>query len=344
MVYCTVMTTAISSQTVCPPPADAWLSTDPMGEMLHALRMTGVVYARSHLTAPWGADLPPMPGCLLFHVLTEGRCWLIDDDDPPRELLPGEFALIPHGGGHAIASDPDVPPRPFFDLPIERITPRYEVLRYGGGGQPTTLICGAVRFSHPAAADLVAMLPRLIHIKAWSSPHAEWMNSTLRLMAAEVMSQQPGGETIVTRLADILVVQAIRGWLSESAAVQTGWLSALKDERIGSALLMMHREPTRPWTVASLAEAVHMSRSAFSARFTQLVGRSPLQHLTRWRMNVAGTWLREEGATLEQCAERLGYESSAAFSRAFKRVVGMSPGAWRKAASEAGLVEEMGAG
>ncbi|MEM1210015.1 MAG: AraC family transcriptional regulator [Planctomycetota bacterium] len=314
------------------PPSDAWQSTDPLGEMLHALRMSGVVYARSHLTAPWGIDLPAMPDCLLFHVLTEGRCDLILGEGAPHELLPGEFALIPHGKGHAIASDGGAEVVNFFDLPIERITPRYEVLRHGGGGEPTTLICGAVRFSHPAAADLVSLLPEIIHIKGWSSPHADWMQTTLRLMSAEVMSQQAGGETIVTRLADILVVQAIRGWLAESAATQTGWLGALQDDRIGPAILLMHREPTKPWTVDSLAEAVHMSRSAFSARFSQLVGSSPVQYLTRWRMNVAGLWLREEGATLEECAVRLGYESAAAFSRAFKRVVGVSPGAWRKAA------------
>ncbi len=318
------------------PPADAWQSTDPMGEMLHALRLSGVVYARSHLTAPWGMTLPPMPECLLFHIVTEGRCEL-DLGDQTHELLPGDFALIPHGMGHALVSDARAERVPYFDLPIERVTPRYETLRYGGDGAATTLICGAVRFSHPAAGDLISLLPRLIHIKQTTSPQAEWMQSTLQLMTSEVMSQKPGGETIVTRLADILVVQAIRSWLADRATTQTGWLGALQDDRIGPSILLMHREPTRAWTVESLAEAVHMSRSAFSARFSELVGSSPVQYLTRWRMNVAGLWLREEQATLEDCAARLGYESAAAFSRAFKRVVGMSPGAWRKASESMGM-------
>jgi len=149
-------------------------------------------------------------------------------------------------------------------------------------------------------------------------------------MAAETAAMRPGGETIVTRLADILVIQAIRSWLASNPTAHTGWLGAIRDERIGPALTLMHREPTKNWTVGSLADAVSMSRSAFSARFTERVGKSPLQYLTHWRMQLAGTWLREQDITLAECAGRLGYESEAAFSRAFKRVVGVAPGTWKK--------------
>ena len=206
------------------------------------------------------------------------------------------------------------------------------MLEYGGGGEETRLICGAVRFEHPAARDLVEMLPALIHLKTWNTPHAEWMHSTLRLMAAEATSRQPGGKTIVTRLADILVVQAIRAWLVENASVQTGWLGALNDERIGGALLRIHREPTTDWTVASLAAACSMSRSAFSARFTELVGETAMQYVTRWRMHLAGSWMKEQDLTASECASNLGYNSEAAFNRAFKRVMGKTPGQWKRGA------------
>ena len=314
------------------PPQGAWSSGDPLGETLHALRMTGVVYTRSHLTAPWGIALPSMPDCVLFHVVTSGTCSLQVDNEAPKRLSPGEFVLVPHGQGHRIMSEPQVPCENLFDLPLEQVSPRYEMLNYGGGGEPTTLICGAVRLDHPAAHDLLKLLPSVIHLKTWGTPHGEWLHSTLRLMATEVTGHKPGGETIVTRLADILVIQAIRTWLQESPDAQTGWLGALNDERIGPALLKIHREPTRDWTVASLGEEAFMSRSAFSARFTQIVGQSPMQYLTRWRMHVAGTWLRESDIGLHQCAEKLGYTSEAAFGRAFKRVAGMSPGQWRKTA------------
>jgi AraC-like DNA-binding protein len=217
----------------------------------------------------------------------------------------------------------------YFDLPIEHISPRYEMLTYGGGGNDTTLICGAVQIDHPAARDLVELLPSLIHIKTWNSPNAEWMHSSLRLMAAEANSRQPGGETVVTRLADILVIQAIRTWLVEHPESRRGWLGALSDDRIGPALLLIHREPSKNWTVASLAESVSMSRSAFSARFTALVGESAMQYVTRWRMHVAGAWLRDTEMTAAECGAKLGYNSEAAFSRAFKRFLGVPPGAWQ---------------
>ena len=312
------------------PPPSAWDSTDPLGETLHSFRLEGVVYARSHLTAPWGLLMPPMADCLMFHIVTSGECRLEFKDAEPAVLRPGDFALIPRGEGHAIKSAEDARSVNYFDLPIEHITPRYEVLSHGGGGDETTLICGAVRIDHPAARDLVELLPSLIHIKAWDTPNAEWMHSTLRFIAAEARSRQPGGETIVTRLADVLVVQAIRTWLVEHPASRRGWLGALGDDRIGPALLQIHREPTREWSVASLAELVAMSRSAFSARFTDLVGESAMQYVTRWRMHVAATWLCDSDTTAAEVGTKLGYNSEAAFSRAFKRVLGEPPGTWQR--------------
>ncbi|MEO1129511.1 MAG: AraC family transcriptional regulator [Planctomycetota bacterium] len=325
------MTHATATPPPFPPPS-AWDAADPLGETLHSFRLEGVVYARSHLTAPWGVEMPPMPECLMFHIVTAGECRMEFDDREPEILRPGEFALMPRGEGHLIMHKQGARTTPYFDLPIEHVCERYEVLHYGGGGEETTLICGAVTFEHPAARDLVELLPSLIHIKTWNTPHAEWMHSTLRLMAAEASSRQPGGETIVTRLADILVIQAIRAWLVEHPESRRGWLGALHDERIGPALLEMHRDPTKDWTVAALASSVSMSRSAFSSRFTELVGESAMQYLTRWRMHLAGSWLRGGDITAAECGARLGYNSEAAFSRAFKRVMGVPPGAWQAAA------------
>lgn len=315
------------------PPPDAWTSRDPLGETLHTLRLEGVVYARSRLSAPWGIVMPPMDGCVMFHVVTAGECRLEFPDREPAIVRPGEFALLPRGEGHLIMHAEHASCEPYFDLPIQHITERYEFLEYGGGGEETTLICGAVRFAHPAAADLIALLPSLIHIRTWNSPstrpHAEWMHSTLRLMAAEASDRQPGGETVVTRLADILVIQAIRTCLIENPASRRGWLGALSDERIGPAILHIQRDPTRAWSVASLAASVSMSRSAFAARFTELVGEPAMQYLTRWRMHLAASWLRDHNTTAAECAARLGYNSDAAFSRAFKRAMGKPPGAWQ---------------
>jgi AraC-like DNA-binding protein len=204
---------------------------------------------------------------------------------------------------------------------------RYAILRHGGGGAATTLVCGAVRLDHPAAHHIVPLLPDLIHVEPGGDPHDEWMQSTLRLIAAEAAALRPGGEAVITRLSDVLVVQTIRAWIAHDPAAQRGWLGALRDSRIGRAISLIHRDPARDWTVAALADELAMSRSAFSARFTELVEEPAMRYVTRWRMQVARTWLAEDGATVGEVAGRLGYRSEAAFSRAFKRTVGVPPGA-----------------
>ena len=166
------------------------------------------------------------------------------------------------------------------------------------------------------------------------------MQGTLRLIATETRHPRPGGEAVITRLSDILVIQAIRAWIGTADAAQAGWLGALRDPQIGAALALIHSDPARAWTVAELAGELAMSRSAFAARFTELVGEPVVQYLTRWRMQVATEALREDGATVAELAGALGYRSEAAFARAFKRVVGVAPGAVkREARSEADELE-----
>jgi AraC-like DNA-binding protein len=310
------------------PPADA------LGEALHFLRMNGAFYCRSELTAPWGLTLPAMPGYLWFHVVTAGRLWLETEATGGDWIELSELALVPHGEGHVLRSDPGAPAPGILQLERELVSERYEILRHGDGGEPTSLICGAVRFEHPAARHLIEILPRMVHIEPGRSPRLDWMQPLLRLMAAEAAEFRPGGEAVITRLGDILVIQAIRAWMESDPAAQTGWLGALQDPQIGRAISLIHRDPAREWTVASLARELAMSRSAFAARFTELLGEPVMRHVARWRMHVAVAALREEAATVGELADRLGYRSEAAFSRAFKRVIGTSPGAVRRAAHE----------
>jgi AraC-like DNA-binding protein len=246
------------------------------------------------------------------------------------------MALVPHGAGHVLRSEPGAPAPGILSLRREAVSDRYEILRHGRGGAPTGLICGAVRFGHPAAANLVQILPATIHVGPSGSIRLQSMQSLLPLMAAEAAELRPGGEAVITRLGDILVIQAIRAWLERDPAARTGWLGALQDPQIGRAIAHIHRDAGRDWTVASLARELAMSRSAFAARFTELVGEPVMAYVTRWRMQLAAAALRDEGATVAELAARLGYRSEAAFSRAFKRVVGVSPGAVRRRAGLGG--------
>jgi len=304
---------------------------DPLGEALYFLRMSGTFYSCCEFTAPWGLVLPAMNGSLMFHVVTSGQCWLEVDGAEPRLLQPGDLSLVPHGEGHRLTSEPGTAGVTLWDVPREDASERFEILRQGGGGSLTTLVCGTVQFDHPAAQHLVSLLPRAITIDGSNSRYGGWIQSTLRFMAAEAKQLRPGGETVITRLADVLVIQAIRGWIELDPAAQTGWLGGLRDRQIGRVLTLIHRHPARPWTLESLASEVAMSRSAFAARFSELVGESAMHYVVRWRMHLATTWLREDDSALGELAGRLGYRSEAAFSRAFKRIVGVPPGAARDA-------------
>lgn len=308
---------------------------DPLGEALHALHMASSLYTRSEFTAPWGLALPVMPDHLMFHVVTSGRCWLEVEGDEPRPLQPGDLALVTRGAGHRLVSEPGTTAPGLFDLPREEVSDRYEILRHGGGGAPTNMVCGAVRFDDPAAEHLIELLPRTIVVDAWTSPEMDWVQGTLRFMTDEARELRPGGETVVTRLADILVIQAIRSWIARDPAAQTGWLGALRDPQIGRALSLVHRHPERAWTLVSLASEVAMSRSAFAARFVERVGEPTMRYVARFKMRLAFNALREEGVRISALASRLGYGSEAAFSRAFKRCMGVSPGAVRRDASRA---------
>ena len=240
------------------------------------------MYSSCEFTEPWGLLLPAMPRLLMFHVVTSGRCWLEVDGADPRLLEPGDLTLVPHGEGHRLTSEPGIPTVSLFDVPSEQVSERFEILRRGGGGRrATTLVCGTAEFDHPAAQHLVSLLPRVVTVDDTSSPQAEWVQSTLRFMAAEARELRAGGETVITRLADVLVIHAIRGWIQRDPAAQTGWLAGLRDKQVGRALTLIHRDPAHPWTLESLASEVAMSRSAFAARFSEIVGVPAMQYVAR---------------------------------------------------------------
>jgi AraC-like DNA-binding protein len=268
-----------------------------------------------------------MPGYLWFHVVVSGSL-RVESGDDVAAVASGDLVLVPRGTGHALRSDETADVPDILSLEREQVSDRYEVLRHGAGGAPTMLVCGAVRLEHPAARNLIAALPATIVVGA-TAPGSEWIQLTMRMMAAEARHPRAGGEAVITRLADIIVIQAIRSWIESDPAARSGWIGALRDPLIGRAITMIHDDPARDWTVESLARAQAMSRSAFAARFTELVGQPAMQYVTTWRMHLALAALQDGDATVAQLADELGYRSEAAFARAFKRVIGVAPGAAR---------------
>ena len=299
-------------------------------QALRSVRMSGIFYCPTALTEPWGLELPPMEHCLWFHFVTSGSC-TIDVGDERITARTGDLVLVPHGTGHRGWGAEPAPTPSVFDLPHDDLHDTYAVLRHGGGGARTDLVCGGVRLDHPSARHLLEALPAIVHVERSLTPRSDWIHATLDLMADEVRNVRAGSDAVVSRLCDILVIQALRAWIERDGAARQGWLGALRDDRIGAAIALIHRSPAEPWTVASLAAGVSMSRSAFAARFAELVGEPAMSYVTRWRMHLALDLLESSDSTVSSVGRAVGYESEAAFSRAFKRVIGTSPRAARVA-------------
>ena len=304
-------------------------SSDPLSEVLQLLQLSGVLYCNAELTEPWGIEIPELPGVMNVEVVTSGHCWLELEGEAPVFMPKGSLVLIPRGRRHKLRGSPGDKTTPLSDIPIELIGDRFEDMRFGGGGRLTQVTYYGVRFDPYLADRLLRLLPETLQLRTHKDDDS-WLHSTIRFIAQEAHQRLPGSETVITRLADILVIQAIRTWIESVREEDHGWIAALHDRQIGKAMSLMHRHPERDWRVASLAREVGMSRSGFSARFTALVGESVLQYLTGLRMQLAHRELRQTSDSLATIAERVGYQSEPAFNRAFKRVVGMPPGAVRK--------------
>jgi AraC-like DNA-binding protein len=303
---------------------------DPLGEILHLLKLTGTFYCQSRLTAPWGVAIPGFPELMSFAVVTGGSCWLKVGDEEPMFLGKGDLVLMTHGAPISFQSDPEAAVLTLEELPVRKVTDLYETLEYGGGGAETSIMYGLVRIDHAASGMLMTLLPDVLKIDPWEEDAGTWLQGTLQFIAQEARDLRPGGETVITRLADVVVIEAIRRWLNNAPDANRGWLKAARDRQIGRAIVAIHRAPAEDWTVEALATVAGMSRSAFSARFTSLVGTSAMQYLATWRMHLARQKLLETSLSIATIAADLGYQSEPAFNRAFKRVFNEPPGQVRK--------------
>jgi AraC-like DNA-binding protein len=304
------------------------MHTYPLDEALHYLRMSGTFYCTVSWSAPWATLLPATGGEARFHVITHGHAYLKGPGIELRRLKKGDLVLLPQGAGHQLADSPATPPLPDGAVRSEFFSDGYAHFTHGNAND-TQLICVKARFHDPTAQRLISLLPKIIHVPSEDSETLESIEATIRFIAQEAHAMRPGGETILTRLADVLLVQTIRWWIENEPDARIGWLGALRDRQIGRVIMLIHRRPAHAWTLDSLAAEVAMSRSLLAARFKELVGEPVMRYITRWRMQLAVTTLREEKIDIGQLAGRLGYQSESSFNRAFKRYVGMPPGAVR---------------
>lgn len=301
---------------------------DILTDVLNTLELKGWLSSRRELLSPWRYDFGASKDCV-FHVLSYGGAYLqIEGEAEPIRVEDGDVLLFPTGHPHSLYDDPTSPLTRFVQLDYHPQRGHHIVNQEGDGPKPL-MLCGAFHFDYPHDFPLLHRLPKLIHIRGAQGRLEQSFGDIVQLIARESASPQPGAMVMLRRLTELLFIQVIRLWIDQQSEGTIGWVAALRDQPISTALGLIHQSPERRWTVQELAEAAALSRSAFSTRFAELVGEPPLTYLTRWRMLQATRLLKNEVRT-ETIAHQLGYESEAAFRKAFKREIGIPPAQYRK--------------
>ena len=312
---------------------------DVLSDVLTTVRLHSAIHFCPELSAPWGIEVPAQRDRALFYVLSRGSCYLeVDGLESPVPLVGGDLAMLPHGAAHTLRDRLHTPAIPLEALLREGCMSGVAcAFHHGGGGGKSALVAGYFKFENRAANLFLAALPALIHIRAEDGQSVPWLEATLKFLASESTSEVPGAQIIMVRLTDVLFIQTLRAHIAQDAkdgqtcTNEAGMFRALIDPQIGKALEVIHQQPDHPWTVAELAARVRMSRTGFAVRFTTMAGIAPLDYVRKWRMQKASDFLRQGEEPLEDIAGRVGYESGAAFSKAFKREMGLPPGRYRKA-------------
>jgi AraC-like DNA-binding protein len=316
--------------------------SDTLSDVLRAVRLTGALFFAIDASAPWVAETPGarllaprlMPGVehvVEYHLITAGSCWAGLIDEPALRLEAGDIIVFPQGDAHVVSSTPGMRGDPsseahrlaeFGRLPIS-------VSIQGGGGERAQIICGFLGCDARPFNPLLSALPRVIHLRG-SGENGTVIRHLVELAVAESASPRAGSDCALSRVSELLFVEAVRHHVATLPAEQVGWFAGLRDDQIGRALAKLHQRPAHAWTLDELAKEVAMSRSMLAERFTHFVGIPPIQYLAQWRIQLAASLLRTSSSNLAEIAERVGYGSEAALSRAFKRTVGIAPAPYRR--------------
>ena len=315
---------------------------DALSQTLRVVHLVGAMFLHARFTAPWcyqspRADLaapllePQAERVVIFHLITEGECFVEMPGEPPLRLVAGDVVLFPHGDAHRMSSAPGLPPASGGAPLAEVLSRRPRMLAYGGGGASTKLVCGYLACDDRLARMLLSGLPGLLRVNVRGSPAGLWLEASVRYALVEARSPRPGGAGVLAKLAEVLFIEVLRLAMQDESRPAAGWLAGVGDRIVGAALSALHERPSHGWTLDELAHLANSSRSVLAQRFQELVGQSPMQYLTQWRMLLASNLLRRGNVSLSQVAEEVGYLTDAAFSRAFRREFGLPPAAWRRA-------------
>jgi AraC-like DNA-binding protein len=315
---------------------------DALSDVLRVAHLTGGVFLRAEFFAPWciasrltpehcSPVLGPASHMMIFHYVAEGEVHIQIEGEQDEDLIEtGEVVLLPRNNMHLIGSDLSLPAVPGKEVIRPPRDGGLFSIHHGGTGNCTRMVCGFLGCAGTEGNPVISSLPPLLRVKLEQGGAAEWIRSTFQYAAEEVSAGRPGSETVLAKVSELLFVEAVRRYAEELPDGRTGWFSGLRDPHVARALALLHRDITRRWTVDELGREVGMSRSALADRFIRLIGVPPMHYLAAWRMQVATGKLRDTSGSLAQVAETVGYDSEAAFSRAFKKAFGTAPATWRR--------------
>jgi AraC-like DNA-binding protein len=303
--------------------------SDPMSSVLNLVRMRGELLCASEMSTPWGLRFDKKNAH--FHVVEAGSaCLKVKGVREPIGLNGGDLVIIPFGADHTLSDKPDRRCVPVVEAVARSRRSSDGFTHFGGGGVRSRLLCGQFTFEGVLAQQLMSVLPPLIHVQNRGGPQFDRLRLSTQFFSDEARNPGPGSAIVTSRLMDLLFIEALRQW----GAVRPGnlsWMNGLNDPPVGRALAAIHGDPARDWSVRKLAQISAMSRSTFSARFTKRVGKPPLRYLCDWRLNMASELLQVGNIGVAEVARRVGYDSEAAFTRAFKKRFGRTPTAFRQA-------------
>ena len=313
---------------------------DVLSEVLKVVKLQGALYYHGEFSSPWSVCSPPSrtvvphlaPGAghvIIYHLLTEGRASARLLGGERTNLNAGDIVIFPHGDAHIIENGP---PSQAMDLAKElaRITSQgLKLTRLGGGGEITRFVCGFMACEPRLSQVLLSGLPPLFKVNIRNDASGKWVENSIRFSVNEADASRAGGEAVLAKLSEVLFVETLRAYIAHLPAEQTGWLAGARDSEVGKTLALMHRNPARPWTIASLAKEAGVSRSVLAERFRHYLNEPPMAYLTRWRLQLGAEKMASTNDSVAQIAAEVGYESEAAFNRAFKREFETPPARFR---------------
>lgn len=313
---------------------------DVLSDLLRVIRFSGMIDLRPEFSAPWIIETPSCSNfadtiqadttrIVPFHIVAEGNCWVKAKPDITQALSPGDIIIFPHGDAHILGDRLDRIPTPIANLLPAPPWKEPPIFTYGGGGAITRLVCGFLQCEQLLLHPFLKSLPGFMHIQGFSESTPPLLKTGVQHIIQEANGVQPGRVCLLTRLVELMFIEILRNYMRNSLSEPMSGVLALNDSIIGPGMNWIHTDPAHPWTVGELAGQVNVSRSALATRFTELLGQPPMHYLGQWRLQLAAHLLQNTDESIAKIANQVGYESEAAFNRAFKRYVGKPPGVWR---------------